>query len=132
MRFLLIGVLFLSSVAGATCKETIVLSEAQRAISDFQKGTVEGGYGAFTCAMAPQEPCLCYDGIDFEVAALSNGQFVIDPARVAAKQARLAAEAEAAAKSAANRQLIAGLANANTLPALKAVVQAIVEEMGLK
>ncbi len=71
-------------------------------------------------------------GLDPAISALVGGALVVDPIKAAAKQAAEDAKAAQAAAIIARRaRLRTDVANANTLPALKALVADIVAELGI-
>jgi hypothetical protein len=93
-----LGFLFLSTPAFA-CLNKVPKSEAVRYIDAANIGqSVPGGA---SCEEKPDEPCLCFDEIDgWDVARVSADEsgadvLVNDPAKVAAKAARVKAEKDA-------------------------------------
>lgn len=88
MRLLFILIIFISSSASA-CINTIPFSEAQKAVA-MTLTTVPK-----TCAELKGEACLCYDGVDFETNDVTEKGFELNTVKVAAKESRLQAEADA-------------------------------------
>lgn len=80
-----LAIIFFSSFAQAECMNWISPEEAAKAIAGLP------GAGGNSC----KDPvtCLCYDGVDWEVVVLTNGQITLDPVKKATKDAKVAAAA---------------------------------------
>lgn len=85
MRFWILLLLSIPAPAIASCINWIAESEIPAALAQ------QPGAGAKRCGGA--DPCVCYDGVDFETATYSGGVFGVDSAKKAAKDARVAAQA---------------------------------------
>lgn len=98
MRYLFL--LLISLNAHADCMNKIAQSEVADAIA------LKPGVGAKACGGA--DPCICFDGIDWRAAKISNGVLSNDAALLAAAQASDAAAASSSStKAATNAATIA-------------------------
>jgi len=73
-------IFFISSFAFASCLNFISPVEAQKAINKVPNA------GAEKCDPSKQK-CICFDGIDFEVAELVDGKLQVSKDKVAQKKA---------------------------------------------
>src|SRR3990167_3013986 len=92
MQNLILALLILSLAMpgyGADCLNKIAKSEVPDAINGLP------GAGAKVCGAA--DPCICYDGIQFDAAQWDGNSLTVDQAKLAAKQTRKSQEAAAAA-----------------------------------
>jgi hypothetical protein len=121
--------LFFVSTAQAACLNKIPQSEAIKAIAQ------EPGAGAKACDGS--EPCLCFDGIDWETAEIKAGVLVENAGKRAAKDAKIAKEisdnaAREASRKAARDVLKAFKKSDIKTPADAAdLIQKLVEALGL-
>jgi len=126
-------ILFMMAVLGLmipgvsrACDNFIAASEIPKAIA------LQPGAGGVPCSRL--DPCVCFDGVDWETALYANGVFVVDPAKVAAKVARLASEAAAVralkdAQTARIARLKAAAVDAATITELKPIVKDLISEI---
>jgi hypothetical protein len=97
-----LGLLTIFTCRAFACRNQVPRSEAQRYIDACPSGVP----ALYTCADKPDEPCLCFDQVDdwctSKIGAGDSGEDVIvsDPDKVAAKVARLQADAASAAQKA--------------------------------
>lgn len=113
--------LLLTSTGHTECLNKIAESEIPRAIN------LEPNAGAKRCGGA--DPCVCFDGVDWETAAYVNGKFSVDSAKVQAKSQRIAElEAKRQARAALEERLKnADLTNVNTIVGFKAVLKDLLD-----
>jgi hypothetical protein len=101
--------ILLYSLLSFGCMNTIPLSEAVKAVN------LEPNAGSKSCKDLPNEPCLCFDGIDWEEVELKNGKFVKSNAKKAAKLARQEAQELERQEKLAERQAVKALKDKETL-----------------
>lgn len=110
MKYIILFIVLFSVNANA-CLNKIPLSEARKAVA------LEPNAGSKPCDGS--EPCLCFDGVDFEVVDLVGDKFISNPAKALAKSTRLQADAQAkAAEALAIQQAMDRLAEVTKKPTM--------------